>query len=94
MPNALQIAQGRQVPLTAGLIMALIAETPLLATLDTRTARGTRFMSLALTAHAAANAFVNYGEGFTTTEASLALREFDVVKARVAAVLSLSSCQY
>jgi hypothetical protein len=77
MPNALQIAQGRQVPLTAGLIMALIAETPLLATLDTRTARGTRFMSLALTAHAAANAFVNYGEGFTTTEATLALREFD-----------------
>lgn len=77
MPNALQIAQGRQVPLTQGLIMALIAEAPLLASIDARTSASTKFLSLVITSLAAANAFVNYNEGFTATEGTLELREFD-----------------
>lgn len=77
MPTALQIAQGRQIPLTTGLIMALIAETPLLAVLDARSSRSTKFMSLAVKALPTAGPFVNYNEGFTPTEAELELREFD-----------------
>lgn len=77
MPTALQIAQGRQIPLSQGLIMALVAETPLLAALDARQVTSTKFMSLRLLALAAANGFVNYNEGFSTTEASMEVTEFD-----------------
>lgn len=77
MPTALQIAQGRQVPLTQGLIMALVADAPLLAALDFRSATSTKFISLAVVALPTAGAFVNYNEGFTNSDASLEVREFD-----------------
>lgn len=77
MPNLLQISQARRAVLTAGLIKALVDDTPLLARLDSRVVRGTKFMSLALTSNAAANAFVDYNEGFTPTEAAMEVREFD-----------------
>ncbi len=77
MPNALQIAQGRQVPLSAGLFMALFAEAPLLGALDARSSRTTKFMSLAIASLPSAQPFVNYGEGFTPADGLLALREFE-----------------
>lgn len=77
MPNALQIAQGRQIPLSSGLIMALITDTPLLASLDARTSRDTKFMSLEVSSLPTAGPFINYGEGFSHSEGALALREFD-----------------
>lgn len=77
MPTALQIAQGRQIPLSQGLMMALIAESPLLAALDARSARSTKFMSLAVIALPTAGPFVHYNEGFTSSDGSLELREFD-----------------
>lgn len=77
MPNASQIAQGRQIPLSSGLIMALVSQTPLLAAIDARTSRSTKFMSLALTALPTAGPFINYGEGFSPSDAALVLREFD-----------------
>lgn len=77
MPNALQIAQGRQVLLTQGVVMALIAETQLLGSLDARTSASTKFMSLALTGLPTAGPFINYGEGFTSSDATMEVREFD-----------------
>lgn len=77
MPTALQIAQGRQVPLSAGLIMALVTDTPLLAALQVRTAQSTRFLSMAVKSLPTAGAFVNYNEGFSSSDAELELREFD-----------------
>lgn len=77
MPTALQIAQGRQIPLSAGLIMSLITDTPGLAVLDARTSASTKFLTLAITSLPTAGAFVNYGEGFTPSNGGLALREFD-----------------
>lgn len=77
MPTALQIAQGRQIPLSAGILMALYAEAPLLGALDTRTSRTTKFQTLAMLALPSAQPFVNYNEGFTPVEGSLVLRDFD-----------------
>lgn len=77
MPTALQIAQGRQVPLTQGLLMALVAEAPLLAVIDARTSATTKFLTLAIISLPTAGAFVNYNEGFTSSDGQLELREFD-----------------
>lgn len=77
MPNAAQIAQGRNIPLSTGLLMALVAESPLLASLDAAAVDDTKFTSLALTALPTAGPFVNYNEGFTSSDASLEVREFD-----------------
>ena len=77
MPTAAQIAQGRNVPLSMGLVQALIKSTPLLASIDFRTSESTKFISLALIALPTAGAFVNYGEGFANSDAQLELREFD-----------------
>lgn len=77
MPTALQIAQGRQVPLSAGLIMALVTDTPHLANLDARESAFTKFLSLAITSLPTAGPFVNYNEGFTPSEGAMEMREFD-----------------
>jgi hypothetical protein len=77
MPTALQIAQGRQIPLSAGLLMALNADAPALAAIDARTSRSTKFLSMAITSLPTAGPFINYGEGFTATEGAMELREFD-----------------
>lgn len=77
MPTALQIAQGRTVPLTQGLIMALVADAPLLAALQFRPAESTKFISLAVTALPTAGPFINYNEGFSNSNAALEVREFD-----------------
>lgn len=76
MPNALQIAQGRQTPLTAGLFMAVRDEAPLFSAFDVRTTSGTSFLSLAITS-LPSSSFANLGEGFTSSEGTLELREFD-----------------
>jgi hypothetical protein len=76
MPTALQIAQGRNVPLTAGLMMAVQTSHPLISAFDVRTTTDKRFMSLVLTG-LPSSGFVNYNEGFTPSQCSLAVREFD-----------------
>lgn len=76
MPTALEIAQGRNTPLTAGLLMAIQTRTPLLNAFDVRTTRGTRFLSLAVVS-LPSSAFSNYGEGFASSEGKLELREFN-----------------
>ncbi len=77
MPNLLEIAQGRQIPLTAGIIEAAATSAPALAAFDARTSTGTKFMALALVGIPTASGFKNYGEGFTAANASLAVREFE-----------------
>lgn len=77
MPTLAEIAQGRQVPLSAGIFQAVYTATPTLMALDTRTSTDTKFQTLALTGLPTAGGFVDYGEGFSNGTASLALREFD-----------------
>lgn len=76
MPTALEIAQGRQVPLTAGLMMAVQTAFPLIGAFDVRPTSDTRFMSLVVTG-LPSGAFVNLNEGFLRSSTSLAVREFD-----------------
>lgn len=77
MPTLAEIAQGRQVPLSSGIFMAVQTEAPALSAFDARTSEDTKFQTLALTALPTASGFKDYGEGFTHAGASLALREFD-----------------
>lgn len=77
MPTLLEIAQGRQIPLTAGIMEAAAVDAPALAAFDARTTTGTHFMALALTGLPTASGFKNYGEGATHASATLALREFE-----------------
>ena len=77
MPSLLEIVQGRQIPLTAGIIEAVVTEAPALVAFDTRTTASNRFMALALTGLPTASGFKDYGQGFTGGTATLALREFE-----------------
>ena len=77
MPTLLEIAQGRQIPLTAGIMEAAQTEAPALVAFDARTTSSNRFMALALTGLPTASGFKNYGEGFTSGTATLAVREFE-----------------
>ena len=77
MPTLLEISQGRNVPLSAGIMQAVYTQTPALSAFDARTASGTKFQTLALTGLPTAGGFVNYGEGFTSANATLGLREFE-----------------
>lgn len=75
MPTALEIAQGRNVPLTTGLMMAIQTRYPLLSSFDARTTADKTFKTLAVT-ELPSSAFVNFNEGFTASRGKLALREF------------------
>jgi hypothetical protein len=77
MPTLLEIAQGRQTPLTAGIMQAAATESPALAAFDARTTTGTHFMALALTGLPTASGFKDYGQGASHASASLAVREFE-----------------
>lgn len=76
MPTALEIAQGRKIPLTQGLMMAVQTKYPAFSAFDVRTTSDTRFMSLVVVGLPSAG-FVNLNEGFTPAAGSLAVREFD-----------------
>lgn len=75
MPTAFQIAQGRQVPLSMGLFMAIRTVTPLLSAFDARTSDDDKFLSLAVVSLPTSK-FVNLGEGMSSSEGTLELREF------------------
>lgn len=77
MPTLAEIAQARQIPLSAGIFRAVETEAPTLAAFDARTTTGTRFMTLALVGLPTASGFKDYGEGFTHGGASLSVREFE-----------------
>jgi hypothetical protein len=76
MPTLLEIVQGRQTPLTQGIITAAATESPALGAFDARTSSDTNFMALALTSLPTASGFKDYGEGASHASANLALREF------------------
>lgn len=76
MPTALEIVQGRQTPLTSGLLMAVQTQAPLFSRFYTQTIGGTTFQTLALTG-LPSSAFVNLNEGFTASACTLALRDFE-----------------
>jgi hypothetical protein len=76
MPTALEIAMGRSVPLTQGILMAVQTSHPLLSAFDVRTTTDKRFMSLVLTG-LPSSGFVEYNQGFTPSKTTLAIREFD-----------------
>jgi hypothetical protein len=76
MPTALEIAQGRNIPLSEGLMMAVQTSHPLVSAFDVRSTPDTRFMSLVLTG-LPSSGFVNFNEGFTPSKCTLAVREFD-----------------
>lgn len=75
MPTALQIAQGRQIPLTMGLLMAVQTHVPLFSAFDVRSVADTKFLSLAVTS-LPSSSFAHLGEGFAMSEGALELREF------------------
>lgn len=75
MPTALQIAQGRQTPLTMGLLMAVRTAAPLFSAFDVRGVSDTKFLSLAVTS-LPSSSFAHLGEGFSMSEGALELREF------------------
>lgn len=76
MPTALQIAQVRQTPFSAGLIMAIQDAHPLFSNFDFRTVDGYDFLSLALITRPNAAAFSRYGEGWEHTSSAYELRRF------------------
>lgn len=76
MPTAIQIAQVRQTPFTAGLLMAVMDSHPLFSAFDFRTVDGYEFLSLALKSRPNPATFANYGEGFSHTDAVFELRNF------------------
>lgn len=76
MPTAAQIAQVRQTPFSAGLIMAIADAHPLFNAFDFRTVDGYDFLSLALVSRPNAANFAKYGEGFEHTAAVYELRKF------------------
>lgn len=76
MPTALEIAQGRNTPLTAGLLMAVQTRAPAVAAFDARTTPDKTFNTLSVTA-LPSSAFVNHNEGFPASRGTLALRSFD-----------------
>ncbi len=78
MPTAVQIAQGRQIPLTAGLFMAFVSNSPTLQAIDARTARGRDFLSLVATGLPSVKTFAKYNDGFTPAEAGFTLRRFEM----------------
>lgn len=75
MPTALQIAQGMNAPLSIGLFMAVRTVTPLLSAFDARTAATNKFLTLAVVS-LPSSSFVNIGEGLSSSEGTLELREF------------------
>lgn len=90
MPSAFQIAQGRSVPLSMGLFMAIRDVTPLLSIFDARTSADDKFLTLAVVSLPTSQ-FVNLNEGLSASEGMLELREFScsqiggLVKAEVEA---------
>jgi hypothetical protein len=77
MPTLAEIAQGRQIPLTSGILEAVATQSPALAAFDARTVRSTKFQTLALVELPNASGFKHYGEGASHGAARLELREFD-----------------
>jgi hypothetical protein len=77
MPTATQIAQGRMIYLSAGLLMALSTDAPLLASLSARSSPSTKFMSARVVGLPDASPFINYGEGFVSSEGQIKIEEFD-----------------
>lgn len=77
MPNLLEISQGREVPLSAGIFEAVNKKTPTLAAFDVRTTEDTKFLTLAQTELPTASGFKNYNEGFGGGDPKFELREFD-----------------
>jgi hypothetical protein len=75
MPNALEISQGRQAPLTAGLFQAIQTYVPLFSAFDVRTTADTKVLSLALISLPSAG-FADINEGFEASDGHLELREF------------------
>jgi hypothetical protein len=75
MPSALEIAQGRSAPLSSSLFYSVQTRAPLFSAFDFRTSATKNFKSLSLIS-LPDSAFVDYNEGFTSSNARFALREF------------------
>lgn len=75
MPTAFQIAQGRQVPLSMGLFMAIRAYAPLVHAFDARPSTDDQFLSLAVVSLPSSK-FINLGEGLSSSEGKTELRQF------------------
>lgn len=75
MPSAIEIAQGRSAPLSAGIFEAIQTSHPLFSAFDMRTSASDNFLTLARVS-LPTSGFKNLGEGFTASDAKFALREF------------------
>ncbi len=73
----LDIALGRNVPLSTGIFKAVQTETPALLAFDVRTTEDTKFQTLAMTSLPTAGGFVKMNEGFSSGNVGLMMREFD-----------------
>lgn len=74
MPTALEIAQGRQTVLSAGLLQNVITEAPLFSAMDVRTSPDVRFLTLAIDS-LPTSSFRRLGEGLAAGNAKLSVRE-------------------
>lgn len=72
-PTAADLAAGAGNRYLAGLLMALVAETPLFNSFPAYDMVGTHFMSLALGAVPAAGGFVDLNEGFLSSKVQLVM---------------------
>lgn len=79
MPNASQIAQVRGNIFLAGLLSVVRTEVPVIDHFDVHEMAGTRFWSLAITALPNAG-FLNVNEGYTATECTLQMAEFNAFR--------------
>lgn len=74
MPTAAQIAMGRNTRLSAGLLLSVAADVPLLDAFDVRTTTETEFLTLSRDS-LPSSSFVRLGEGVSGGEASLSIRK-------------------
>lgn len=74
MLTALQIAQGRQTRLSAGLLMSVLTDAVLFSRFDVRTTPETKFLTLSMD-ELPTSEFVRLGQGLTASEAKLSIRE-------------------
>lgn len=74
MPTALQIAQGRQTRLSAGLLMSVLTEAILFSRFDVRTSPETEFLTLSMDSLPTSE-FVRLGQGLSNSSANLSIRK-------------------
>ena len=76
MPTAIELATGREAPVSLGLLTQVVTAVPLFNAFDARTSPNTRFSTLAVVA-LPSSGFITLGDGFKFSKGRLEPRMFD-----------------